>query len=53
MRFLSAYAAAGVPIQAITSQNEPDQLTNYPGMVFTESQEVQFIGSDPAYLFST
>jgi glucosylceramidase len=45
-RFLSAYAAAGVPIQAITPQNEPDQLTNYPGMVFTESQEAQFIGSD-------
>ncbi|MFL5861681.1 MAG: glycoside hydrolase family 30 protein [Solirubrobacteraceae bacterium] len=46
VRFLSAYAAAGVPIQAITPQNEPDQLTNYPGMVFTESQEAQFIGSD-------
>ena len=46
VRFLSAYAAAGVPIQAITPQNEPEQLTNYPGMVFTESQEARFIGSD-------
>jgi glucosylceramidase len=46
VRFLSAYAAAGVPIQAITPQNEPGQLTNYPGMDFTESQEAQFIGSD-------
>ena len=48
VRFLSAYAAAGVPIQAITPQNEPDQLTTYPGMVFTESQEAQFIGADLA-----
>jgi glucosylceramidase len=46
VRFLNAYAAAGVPIQAITPQNEPGQLTNYPGMDFTESQEAQFIGSD-------
>ena len=46
VRFLSAYAAAGVPVQAITPQNEPEQLTNYPGMDFTESQEAQFIGSD-------
>jgi glucosylceramidase len=48
VRFLSAYAAAGVPIQAITPQNEPNQHTNYPGMDFTESQEAQFIGSDLA-----
>jgi O-glycosyl hydrolase len=46
VRFLTAYAAAGVPIQAITPQNEPEQLTNYPGMDFTESQEAHFIGSD-------
>jgi glucosylceramidase len=46
VRFLSAYAAAGVPIQAITPQNEPNQPTNYPGMDFTERQEAQFIGSD-------
>ena len=46
VRFLSAYAAAGVPIGAITPQNEPNQHTNYPGMDFTESQEAQFIGSD-------
>jgi len=46
VRFLGAYAAAGVPIQAITPQNEPNQLTTYPGMTFTESQEAQFIGSD-------
>lgn len=46
VRFLSAYAAAGVPIQAITPQNEPEQLTNSAGMDFTESQEARFIGSD-------
>jgi glucosylceramidase len=46
VRFLSAYAAAGVPIGAITPQNEPNQHTSYPGMDFTEPQEAQFIGSD-------
>jgi O-glycosyl hydrolase len=48
VHFLSAYAAAGVPIQAITPQNEPNQGTSYPGMDFTEPQEAQFIGSDLA-----
>ncbi len=51
VRFLRAYAAAGVPVQAITPQNEPEQLTKeertaYPGMDFTESQEARFIGAD-------
>ncbi|MBV8431213.1 MAG: hypothetical protein JO244_08630 [Solirubrobacterales bacterium] len=46
VRFLQAYAAAGVPIQAITPQNEPEQLTAYPGMDFSESQEARFIGTD-------
>lgn len=45
VRFLQAYAAAGVPIQAITPQNEPEQLTTYPGMDLPESQEAAFIGS--------
>jgi glucosylceramidase len=44
--FLRAYAAAGVPIQAITPQNEPDQASYYPGLELTESQEARFIGED-------
>jgi glucosylceramidase len=46
VRFLRAYAAAGVPIQAITPQNEPDQASYYPGLELTESQEARLIGED-------
>jgi glucosylceramidase len=44
--FLRAYAAAGLPIQAITPQNEPVQASYYPGMELTETQEARFIGED-------
>ncbi len=43
VKFLRAYAAAGVPINAITPQNEPGQLTAYPGMSMTETDEATFI----------
>jgi glucosylceramidase len=46
VNFLRAYAAAGVPIQAITPQNEPLQASYYPGLELTESQEARFIGED-------
>jgi glucosylceramidase len=32
VRFLQAYAAAGVPISALTPANEPGNPTSYPGM---------------------
>ncbi len=32
VKFLQAYAAAGVPIQALTPANEPGNPTRYPGM---------------------
>ena len=44
--FLRAYAAAGMPVEAITPQNEPDQASYYPGLELTESQEARFIGED-------
>ena len=43
VRFLRAYAAAGVHVNAITPQNEPGQLTAYPGMSMTETNEAAFI----------
>lgn len=46
VRFLKAYATAHVPIQAVTPQNEPEQLTNYPGMDLSERQESLFIAAD-------
>jgi glucosylceramidase len=48
VRFLEAYSRAHVPIQAITSQNEPGQQTLYPGLNETESEEAAFIGDDLA-----
>ena len=41
--FLRAYAAHGVPIDAITPQNEPGQGAGYPGMVFPATAEAAFI----------
>ena len=38
VRFLEAYAQAGVPIQALTPQNEPGQPSIYPGLNETEAR---------------
>jgi glucosylceramidase len=43
VRFLTAYAAQGVPIDAITPQNEPAVPTLYPGMAWNQAQEAAFI----------
>lgn len=45
VKFLQAYAAAGVPVNAITLQNEPTVPTHYPGMEFSEQQEATFAES--------
>lgn len=43
-KFLNAYAAAGVPIQYITPQNEPMyEPATYPGMFLPAEQERDFI----------
>jgi O-glycosyl hydrolase len=46
VKFIEAYAAAGVPIQAVTPQNEPQLPVNYPGMTLTEPMEARFITHD-------
>src|SRR4051794_21834960 len=44
VRFLEAYAAAGVPVDAVTVQNEPHvSPDNYPGMSMSPAQEAAFI----------
>lgn len=44
VRFIEAYRAAGVPIWAITPQNEPLQPTgDYPGMLLTPQEEATFV----------
>jgi glucosylceramidase len=45
VKFLKAYTAAGVPVDAVTVQNEPQNRTprGYPGMDMPVAQEVRFI----------
>ena len=43
VRFINAYRAAGIPINAITPQNEPGQNTTYPGLNMDEPTEANFI----------
>ena len=48
---LQEYASAGVPIDAITPQNEPRTTgsgTQYPGLTLPEPDEAQFIAQDLA-----
>jgi O-glycosyl hydrolase len=46
VKFLQGYAAQGVPIAAITPQNEPNYATAYPGMDFSVQSEASFIGNN-------
>jgi glucosylceramidase len=42
-RFIQAYQALGVPIWAITPENEPGSQAEYPSMSFPAASEAQFI----------
>ncbi|WP_194891740.1 ricin-type beta-trefoil lectin domain protein [Catenulispora pinisilvae] len=46
VKFLQGYAAQGVPISAITPQNEPTYPSAYPGMEFSEQNEADFIANN-------
>lgn len=48
VRFIEAYANDGIPIAAITPQNEPHAATNYPGMELPEPDEARWIAEDLA-----
>jgi len=43
VKFIRAYAAAGIPIAAITPQNEPGAVVPYPGLSLPEPDEAKFI----------
>jgi glucosylceramidase len=43
VRFLQAYRAAGIPVTAITPQNEPGQNSTYPGLNMDEASEAAFV----------
>lgn len=45
LRYVDAYAAEGIPIFALTVQNEPDfEPANYPGMRLNAPQRARLIG---------
>ncbi len=46
VKFIQAYARAGVPIQALTVQNEPGTPTLYPGLNFSAASEATWIVHD-------
>jgi glucosylceramidase len=51
-RYVQAYEAEGVPIFAVTLQNEPHfEPENYPGMRLTPEQRAELIGSHVGPLF--
>src|SRR6266849_2922967 len=44
VRFVQSYQAAGVPIFAVTPQNEPRNIpSDYPGMVMTAEEQATFV----------
>src|SRR5215472_15123014 len=46
VRFVKEYEAAGVPIYAITMQNEPKYIPNdYPGMIFTAPEQKEVLAN--------
>jgi glucosylceramidase len=45
-RFVQAYQQSGIPIGAITPQNEPGTATNYPGLNFAAGSEANWIVQD-------
>jgi glucosylceramidase len=51
VKFIEAYKAAGIPIWAITPENEPGTPVSYPSMNLTPAQEAQFIAQDLAPAF--
>jgi O-glycosyl hydrolase len=46
VKFLQGYAAQGVPVHAITPQNEPAFPSAYPGMEFSEQNEASFAANN-------
>ena len=46
VKFLQQYSHAGVPVAAITPQNEPTQATTYPGLELPEASEADWTRKD-------
>ena len=46
VKFLQAYAAAGIPVAAVTPQNEPGNATGYPGLNMSVNSLATWTDSD-------
>lgn len=46
VKFLQAYAARGLPVNAVAPQNEPGVATTYPGLELNQAQETGFVAND-------
>ena len=46
VKFLQAYARAGVPVAAVTPQNEPTNATSYPGLDLPVASEASWLVKD-------
>ncbi|MGA2928319.1 MAG: glycoside hydrolase family 30 beta sandwich domain-containing protein [Solirubrobacteraceae bacterium] len=46
VKFIQAYQAQGIPIDAITPQNEPRSNSSWPGMEFPVADEAQWLTQD-------
>ena len=45
LRFVQEYAARGIPVAAVTAQNEPHYSpATYPGMLLPAAREAEFVG---------
>lgn len=45
VKSIQAYQAQGIPIYAISAQNEPQNSSGYPSELFSSGEEATFIGS--------
>jgi glucosylceramidase len=42
-KYIQAYAAQGIPIWAVTMQNEPEAVSTWENCVYTSAQERDFV----------
>jgi glucosylceramidase len=53
VKFVQDYDAAGIPIWAVTPENEPGAPAEYPGMNLTPANEATYIAQDLAPAFAS
>ena len=46
VKFVQAYNGEGIPVHALTPQNEPGQQTDYPGMDLSEAAEADLLAKN-------